>query len=102
MSDQTIHNPSEANGKPIMVGARGGLHTKDGLTGKTPSKSFGAPLMTCDGPGYDLGFFKSTNSQYDYLVRYKGPNAKQAIEKIEKMLNKGMSLRQAIDEVKLK
>ena len=101
MSNQTLHSPSEANGKPVMVGARGGLYTKDGMS-PSPSKGFGKPLMTCSGPGYDLGFFKSTDSKHDYLVRFKGPKAKEAVEKIEKMINDGMPLKQALNEVKLR
>lgn len=97
MSDQTIHTPDESGGKPIMVGARGGLHTKDGMTTPQPKSKFGNPICTLEGPGFDIGFFQDKNG---YIARSKGPNAKLKIKEVQKYLDKGMDIKRAVSEVK--
>lgn len=101
MSDQTIHNANEApKGNPIRAGARGGLYYQDTggeKNGKPKKKGGSNPDFVASGPGYDIGFFKKPEG---FRVRYKGPNAESVLKKIESLVKDGVSIKEAISDVR--
>lgn len=101
MSDQTIHNASEApKGNPIRAGARGGLYYQDTggeKNGKPKKKGGSNPDFVASGPGYDIGFFKKPEG---FRVRYKGPHAEHILNNIKSYLEKGISIEEAISKVR--
>lgn len=94
MSDQTIHTPDEANGKPIMVGNRGGLKTKDGITASKPVRK---PAYTLEGPGYSIGLFKGNGG---FEIRYKGPNSEDVVKRLKEYVNEGLTIEECINKIR--